>query len=128
MPSGTAALKATSLPRLVAVHLHHGRASGANLRRGPEPPVVAVGRRDGRQRARGVHRERGRVGPRGGVRCRGAPGHGSRKVCTRCFGKWDCILLHFKAFALVTWVNGCLRVQETHLPLLLFSPWLKISI
>lgn len=91
MPSGTAALKATSLPRLVAVHLHHGRASGANLRRGPEPPVVAVGRRDGRQRARGVHRERGRVGPRGGVRCRGAPGHGSRKVCTRCFGKWDCI-------------------------------------
>lgn len=69
-----------------AVHVRGGGAGGADPRRGAEPARLAVGRRDGRQRARRVHRERSGVGQRGGRRRGGSAGHGPRQVCTGCFG------------------------------------------
>lgn len=84
-----------------AVHVREGGAGGEDARRGAEPARLALGRRDGRQRARRLHRERSRVGERGGGRRRSAPRHGPRQVGTGSVGKRRRIRpSHFEALVL----------------------------
>ena len=66
-----------------SVHLHQHPTSPRDPRCDPEQAILDVGCRDGRQRARGGHRQRGSLEPvlRSGVRrCAQAPRNGSAQV------------------------------------------------